>query len=205
MKLYETEMTPSCRRVTLFLAEIGASVERVQLNVREGDNLKPEFLQKSVNGKVPMLELDDGTTLCESVAICRYFDEIHLNEMALFGRDALEKAQVEMWHRVVEFQGLYAAFQAFRNITAIYQDRETCVEAWGVESKKRVEAFLPVLEKRLSESTYVATEHFTIVDITAFIFVTFAVKGLELAVFEQFSHIQKWYEQVSNRAAFQPL
>lgn len=79
------------------------------------------------------------------------------------------------------------------------------MEAWGVESKKRVEAFLPVLEKRLSESTYVATEHFTIVDITAFIFVTFAVKGLELAVFEQFSHIEKWYKQIANRAAFQPL
>lgn len=134
MKLYETAMTPSCKRVNIFLKEIGGDVERVAINVRDGDNLTDSFKQKSVNGKVPVLEFDDGTTICESVAICRYFDEEFSNDLNLFGGNQRERAQVEMWHRVVEFQGLYAAFQAFRNISAIYQDRENCVKS-GAKSQ----------------------------------------------------------------------
>ncbi|CAI2304012.1 glutathione S-transferase [Vibrio parahaemolyticus] len=203
MKLYETAMTPSCKRVSIFLKEIGGEVERVALNVREGDNLSESFKQKSVNGKVPLLELDDGTTICESVAICRYLDEAFENDLALFGANQLGRAQVEMWHRVVEFQGLYAAFQAFRNITAIYQDRENCVAAWGEESKSRVLEFLPTLDKRLSESEYIATDQFSVVDITGYIFIGFAVNGLSIEVFEKYPNIARWFEQVSARDAFQ--
>ena len=203
MKLYETAMTPSCKRVSIFLKEIGGEVERIALNVREGDNLSEPFKSKSVNGKVPLLELDDGTTICESVAICRYLDEAFENDLALFGANQLERAQVEMWHRVVEFQGLYTAFQAFRNITAIYQDRENCVAAWGDESKSRVLEFLPILDKRLSESEHIATDNFTIEDITGYIFVGFAVNGLSIEVFETYPNIARWFEQVSVREAFQ--
>ncbi|ODY13574.1 glutathione S-transferase [Vibrio parahaemolyticus] len=203
MKLYETAMTPSCKRVSIFLKEIGGDVERIALNVRDGENLAEDFKQKSVNGKVPLLELEDGTTICESVAICRYLDEAFENDLALFGANQLERAQVEMWHRVVEFQGLYAAFQAFRNITAIYQDRENCVAAWGEESKSRVLEFLPTLDKRLSESEYIATDQFSVVDITGYIFIGFAVNGLSIEVFEKYPNIARWFEQVSARDAFQ--
>ncbi|MGR5132535.1 glutathione S-transferase [Vibrio alfacsensis] len=203
MKLYETAMTPSCKRVSIFLKEIGGDVERVALNVREGDNLSEAFKAKSVNGKVPVLELDDGTTLCESVAICRYLDEVFNNDLTLFGKSHLERAQVEMWHRVVEFQGLYTAFQALRNITAIYQDRENCVLAWGEESKSRVLAFIPTLDKRLSESEYIATDRFTIVDITGFIFINFAINGLGIDVLATSPNIARWYECVAKRDAFQ--
>ncbi|EGQ7683408.1 glutathione S-transferase [Vibrio parahaemolyticus] len=203
MKLYETAITPSCKRVSIFLKEIGGDVERIALNVRDGENLAEDFKQKSVNGKVPLLELDDGTTICESVAICRYLDEAFENDLDLFGANQLERAQVEMWHRVVEFQGLYAAFQAFRNITAIYQDRENCVAAWGEESKSRVLEFLPTLDKRLSESEYIATDQFSIVDITGYIFIGFAVNGLSIEVFEKYPNIARWFEQVSARDAFQ--
>ncbi|MFH4620416.1 glutathione S-transferase family protein [Vibrio furnissii] len=203
MKLYETAVTPSCRRVSIFLKELGVDVERVAMNVRDGENLTDAFKNKSVNGKVPMLELDDGTTLCESVAICRYFDESTPNELHLFGRSALDKAQVEMWHRVTEFQGLYAGFQAFRNLSGIYKDREQCVFAWGEESKARVASFLPQLDARLAASTYVATEYFTIVDITAFIFIGFAEKALELNPLAQYPNIARWFEQIQQRPAFQ--
>lgn len=108
-----------------------------------------------------------------------------------------------MWHRVVEFQGLYAAFQAFRNISGIYQDRETCVSEWGYESKHRVASFLPILDQRLSDSDYVATERFTIVDITAFIFVGFAEKALELNVLETYPNIARWFEVLNQRPSFQ--
>ncbi|CSB21978.1 glutathione S-transferase domain-containing protein [Vibrio cholerae] len=121
----------------------------------------------------------------------------------MFGDSALEQAQVEMWHRVVEFQGLYAGFQAFRNLSGIYKDREHCVYAWGEESKARVAAFLPQLEQRLAQSRFIATDRFTIVDITAYIFIGFAQKALELSVFEHYPHITRWFEQLSQRPAFQ--
>lgn len=203
MKLYETSTTPSCRRVSIFLKELGIDVERVQVDVRGGENLSDTFKSKSLNGKVPLLELDEGTTLCESVAICRYFDLAYPNMHKLFGDSALEQAQVEMWHRVVEFQGLYAGFQAFRNLSGIYKDREHCVYAWGEESKARVAAFLPQLELRLAQSRFIATDRFTIVDITAYIFIGFAQKALELSVFEHYPHITRWFEQLSQRSAFQ--
>lgn len=203
MKLYETAMTPSCRRVSIFLKELGIDVERVQVDVRGGENLSDTFKSKSLNGKVPLLELDEGTTLCESVAICRYFDLAYPNMHKLFGDSALEQAQVEMWHRVVEFQGLYAGFQAFRNLSGIYKDREHCVYAWGEESKARVAAFLPQLEQRLAQSRFIATDRFTIVDITAYIFIGFAQKALEIPVFKHYPHITRWFEQLSQRPAFQ--
>ena len=203
MKLYETAMTPSCKRVNIFLKEIGGDVERVALNVRDGDNLADSFKQKSVNGKVPVLELDDGTTICESVAICRYFDEEFSNDLNLFGGNQRERAQVEMWHRVVEFQGLYAAFQAFRNISAIYKDRENCVKEWGEESKSRVLTFLPVLDKRLGESEFIASDQYTIVDITGYIFVGFAINALQMDVFATSPNIARWFEKISAREAFQ--
>lgn len=202
MKLYETAITPSCKRVGIFLKEIGGDVDRISLNVREGDNLLEAFKAKSVNGKVPVLELEDGTTLCESVAICRYLDDVFENDLALFGNGALEIAQVEMWHRIVEFQGLYTAFQALRNITAIYQDRENCVSAWGEESKARVEMFLPTLDKRLGESGYIAVDRFTIVDITGHIFVAFAINGLKLDVLKNYPNIARWFKLVSARESF---
>ncbi|MDF2153377.1 glutathione S-transferase N-terminal domain-containing protein [Vibrio sp. CAU 1672] len=203
MKLYETAMTPSCKRVNIFLREIGGELDRVAVNVRDGDNLIPPFSDKSVNGKVPLLELDDGMTICESVAICRYLDQQFVNDCALFGDTPLHKAQVEMWHRIVEFQGLYTAFQAFRNLTEIYRDRETCVSAWGEESRKRVIEFLPLLESRLEQSPYIAGDKFTIVDITGFVFVGFVEKGLNLAVLKEFPHIARWYHLISARPAFQ--
>lgn len=203
MKLYETAMTPSCRRVSIFLKELGIDVERIQVDVRGGENLSDTFKSKSLNGKVPLLELDEGTTLCESVAICRYFDLSYPNMHKLFGDSALEQAQVEMWHRLVEFQGLYAGFQAFRNLSGIYKDREHCVYACGEESKARVAAFLPQLEQRLAQSQFIATDRFTIVDITAYIFIGFAQKALELPVVGHYLHITRWFEQLSQRPAFQ--
>ena len=150
MKLYELAPTPSARRVSIFLAEKGIEVPRVNVDIRGGENLSAEFKAKSVNGRIPLLELDDGSYLCESVAICRYLDEIHPSERSLFGNTPLERAKVEMWQRIIELQGLMVGFQAFRNLSGVYKDRENCVESWGVESRQRVIDFLPSLDKQLN-------------------------------------------------------
>ncbi|HCH00830.1 MAG TPA: glutathione S-transferase [Vibrio sp.] len=203
MKIYEFAANPSSRRVGIFLKELGIEVDRVQLNVREGDNLTPEYQEKSVNGKVPMLELDDGTCISETIAICRFFAEQH-NDISLFGTTPAEKGLVEMWQRIVEFDGLYAGFQAFRNLSGVYSDRERCVPEWGEESKRRVQEFLPKLDKQLSRNEYVAGNKFSIADITGFLFVGFVCeKALEIKVLEHYPHIQAWHNKLAERAAFQ--
>ncbi len=96
MKLHEFTMAPNPRRVRIFLAEKGIQVPFEQVDIGKGENRTPEFLAKNPMGRVPVLELDDGTYLAESVAICRYFEEQH-PEPPLLGTDAKDRAWVEMW------------------------------------------------------------------------------------------------------------
>lgn len=202
MKLYEMAVTPNCHRVNIFLNELGITLEHVHVDVRAGENLSADFASKSANGRVPTLQLDDGTFICESIAICRYFDELQLSENSLFGHGAVERAQVEMWNRIVEFNGLTMASSALRNITGVYKDRETCIPAWGEECKLRVQAFLPQLEQQLSKADFIIGAKFTVADITAWIFVSFCENRLGLPVQSQYPAIAAWYQQLAQRPAF---
>ncbi|MCE9678111.1 glutathione S-transferase [Shewanella sp. AS1] len=204
MKLYELAITPNAKRVDIFLNEMGIEIEKVTVNVRAGENLTAEFKAKSVNGRIPLLELDDGQTLCESVAICRYLDELHPGENSLFGRTPLEKAQIEMWQRICELQGLNVATQAFRNITQLYQDRERCVEAWGVESRLRVIEFLPTLEKQLSQHPFMAGNKFSIADITGYAFMTMLPR-LEIAEDDKLPNLYAWLKKMEQRPSIQAI
>ncbi|GAB6263995.1 glutathione S-transferase [Photobacterium sp. 53610] len=200
MKIYELAPSPSARRVSIFLAEMGIDVERVSVDIRSGENLTEAFQIKSANHLIPVLELDDGTTICESIAICRYFDECYPSDKSLFGNSPIEKAQIEMWQRIVELKGLLVAMQAFRNLTGIYQDRETCIEAWGEVSRDRLVAFLPELDQQLSKSPYIAGEKFSVADITAVVMCNF-MKNLNVEVDESLPHLQAWLQKVSTRAS----
>ncbi|WP_028110123.1 glutathione S-transferase family protein [Ferrimonas futtsuensis] len=199
MKIHQTAPTPNCLRVSLFLAEAGMEVPRQEVNIRDGENLSPEFRRLSANGHVPVLELDDGEAICESLAICRYVDA--LNPTGLFGRSPLEQGRVEMWTRIVEFQGLVPAFQAFRNLSGVYADRERCVEAWGEESRKRLDEFLPRLEARLGESVYLAGDRFSVADITAWSLLAF-MERVKFSMAHSYPNIERWRALVAARPAF---
>ena len=205
MKLYEFAPAPNAMRVSIFLAELNIEVARVNVDIRGGENLSQKFKQHAPNGKIPYLELDDGTTICESVAICRYLDLTNPSSSpSLFGQSPLEQAQVEMWHRIVELQGLFPAMQAFRNISGIFKDRENVVAIWGEESKQRVIDFLPTLEQRLNNSNYLAGEDFTIVDITAFCMLRF-IKHIKIELDDSYPNLQRWFNQVAQRPAIKSL
>ncbi|CAM2993720.1 glutathione S-transferase [Vibrio rarus] len=203
MKLYESAATPSCRRVSIFLKFLGTDVTRVAVDLKGGENITPEFQSKSASGTVPLLELDDGTYISESTAICRYFEHSVPNNMHLFGRPGLESAQVEMWHRIVEFQGLIAGFQAFRNITGFYSDREHCVSEWGEESKSRAIAFLDKLDNRLSHSSYIAGGILSVADITGFLFINLMKGAFKVDIEGGYSHIHVWHTKLAAMPEFQ--
>src|SRR5262245_18836957 len=101
MKLYDARTAPNPRRVRIFLAEKGISVPVEQVDIVSAQNRSAEFRDKNAMGTLPVLELDDGTTIAESVAICRYFEEVQ-PEPPLMGTDAKDRAVVEMWQRRTE-------------------------------------------------------------------------------------------------------
>ena len=130
MKLYEFTGAPNPRRVRIFLAEKGIKVPYEQIDIGKGQNRSPEFLKINPMGGLPVLELDDGTELAESVAICRYFEGIQ-PEPRLMGVDAKDIAVVEMWNRRMEFEILSMTAGAFRNTNAFFKGRIPQVPEYG--------------------------------------------------------------------------
>ena len=122
MKLYEFSLAPSPRRVRMFIAEKGIEIPDVQINTRERQQFSDAYRAVNPNCVVPTLVLDDGTCIGETVAICRYLEETH-PEPPLMGRNAKEKAVVEMWSRQAEYEGYLAAAEAVRNAAPMFEDR----------------------------------------------------------------------------------
>lgn len=201
MKIYEMKIAPNPRRVRMFLAEKGLldDVEFVELDLQKGENLTPEFRQKSPLTKVPVLELDDGTCICETVAICRYFEE-QQNGPALMGETALEKAHIEMWQRWCEFYFLLPTGMCFQHTSGYFKDRMTPIPEWGESCRKQVLGFMKHLNSHLAENTYLAGKTFSIADITALCTLDFN-KVNRIGIDAEHTHLQRWYEAVSSRAS----
>jgi len=199
MKIFETRTAPNPRRVRMFLAEKGLleSIDFVEVDIQGGENIQAEFLQKNPLAKIPVLELDDGQCISESVAICRYFEALN-PEPSLMGKTAIEQANIEMWQRRCEIYFLNQVGMGFQHTTGYFADRMTPVKEWGVECAKNAAEFLKVLDARLSESSFIAGGTFSIADITAFVAVDFA-RVIKVRPSDEMQNIKRWYEVVNSR------
>ena len=137
MKLYDSKMAPNPRRVRIFLAEKNIEVPTVQVDIGKAENRQPPYLARNPLGGVPVLELDDGSHIAESVAICRYFEEIQ-PDPPLFGTDAVDRARVEMWQRRMEFEVFQLTGQCFRNTHDFLKARIPRVPEFGEVCKETV-------------------------------------------------------------------
>ena len=126
MKLYDLKTGTNTRRVRIFLAEKGVKLPTVEVDMMKGENKSPDYLSKNPMGTMPLLELDDGTQLAESVAICRYIEERH-PERPLFGTTPIERALIEMWNRRMELELLRPITDNFLHSSAFYRERLTQV------------------------------------------------------------------------------
>ena len=198
MKLHESP-SPNARRVSIFMAEKGIECERVSVDIRAGENIQSEYLSKNPAGRVPVLELDDGSYISESIAICRYLEAIE-PEPNLFGLDAIEIANVEMWQRRVELNLFLEIAGAFRNITGFFKDRETCVEEWGKVCADKAPKALTMLDDQLSDTQYLAGDRFTVADITLAITLDFA-EMVKVAPLPTLDHITRWRANVTARTS----
>jgi len=204
MKLYDFVLAPNPRRVRLFMAEKGLEIPSVQINLRQGEQFEAQFKQDNPGMIVPALLLDDGTLLTETMAICRYLDALQPTP-ALFGSTPKEQALVEMWSRRAELEGLAGAAEALRNAAPRFVNRAipgprdyAQIPALVERGKARVQAFFDDLESGLSGQTWLAGEHFSVADITAFVVVEFAV-NIEEQPAARHVHIARWRAAVAAR------
>lgn len=201
MKIYESRPAPNPRRVRMFLAEKGIDMEYVQLDIAAGENLDTRLRHKNPTTKVPFLELDDGTCIGETLAICRYFEELQ-PEPPLMGRTPLEKAQVEMWQRRVEFYFMLQVGMCFQHTTGYFKDRMTPVPEWGKEAGRNAVAYLDQLNEQLADNTWLVGDYFSIADIVLLCALDFA-RVVKIRLSDQHTHLQRWYQQASSRPSAQ--
>lgn len=198
MKIYDGGRAPNPRRVRIFLAEKGISVPLVPVDLGKGEHKLPEFTAVNPLQQTPAFELEDGTILTESVAICRYFEELH-PEPPLFGVGALERAKVEMWQRRLELEFLWAIRAVFRHLhPGMAQMEVPQVAAWGEANKPRVMSFLQLLDAHLAQNAFVAGERYSIADITGLVSVDL-MKPAKLVVPAELANVRRWYDQVAAR------
>lgn len=166
MKLYGEAMpAPNPRRVRIFLAEKGLEVPEIRIGLREGGHKSPEHLARNSLGQVPVLELDDGTTISETVAICRYFEVLH-PDPPLFGVTALEQALVEMWTRRIELRLTVPVGMFWRHAHPFTAHLSKQNKEFGESNREAVDRILMWLDGELADGrSYLAGETYTIADI----------------------------------------
>ena len=206
MKLYDSKLAPNPRRVRMFMAEKGIECETAQVDIIQGENLSDDFLAINPRGVLPTLVLDDGTVLDESVAICRYLEEIQ-PQPPLMGTDPVSKAHIEARQRHMEFDGLMGAAEAFRNSFPGFANRGLPGNAGAVDAvpelvergKNTVQRFYERLDEALAQSEFVAGDAFTIADITALCTIDFAAGAARLPIPDDCENLKRWHAAVSAR------
>ncbi|MYZ47171.1 glutathione S-transferase family protein [Propylenella binzhouense] len=198
MKLIDGGRAPNPRRVRIFLAEKGIGVPLETMDLAARQHRTEAFRALNPMQRLPVLVLDDGTPLAESVAICRYFEEIQ-PEPPLFGVGAKERALVEMWNRRMEFELYMPTSAAFRHTHPAMAEMEVPqLPDWGEACRKKVEQTLGWFDEELSARPFVAGDRFTIADITALVAVDF-FKPARIALPEGLANIRRWHAEVSAR------
>ncbi len=202
MKLYDAGRAPNPRRVRIFLAEKGVAVPLVPVDIGRLEHKTPAFVAVNPLQRTPALELDDGTVITESIAICRYFEELN-PEPPLFGTDPLDKARVEMWQRRLEFGLLGTVASVFRHLHPAMTEMEVPqVAAWGETNKPKAIEFLRFLDGELAHRDFIAGNRFTVADITGLVGLDF-MKPAKIALPEELANVRRWHERLSARPSAQ--
>ena len=198
MKLYNSNFAPNPRRVRVFLAEKGVSIPRVEVDLARLEHKTPEYSAVNPFQVIPALELDDGAVISESIAICRYIEELY-PEPNLFGATPLERATVEMWQRRVEWHLLLPIAQVFRHShphMAKLEDPQ--VPDWAAANRPRALRNMMIFDDILRERPFLAGERFTVADITGLVALDFA-KPARIPIPPDLTNLLRWHESLKAR------
>ncbi len=208
MILYDAD-APSPRRVRIFLAEKGLDVERRSVDLRKGEHRQLDFRRINPRGTLPVIVLDDGAILTDSVAICRCIEALQ-PDPPLFGRTALEIGRIEEWIRRIDDEGYRSAVYAFRNRLPAFANRavpgiDISVQQLPclVDRAELVYAsFAAALDIQLQRTPWVAGDNFSFADICALVAVDFAERA-KLRLVEELRHLARWRIKIGRRASSQ--
>ncbi|MBB5319749.1 glutathione S-transferase family protein [Marinobacter oulmenensis] len=200
MKIFETKTAPNPRRVRMFMAEKGLleEAEFVEVDIEKGENLTPEFIARNPMKKVPVMELDNGTCIAETMAICRYFEEAYPDTPKLLGENPEHKALVEQWLRWIDFYFFLPTGMCFQHTTGYFKDRMNPIKEWGDECGKQVLDFMAFLDKHLEGREYICGDTLTAADINAFTTLAFA-RVVKIRIAPEQASLQAWFDRIKAR------
>ena len=203
MKLYDFPKAPNPRRVKIFAHEKDIELELINCDMGKREHKTPEFLTKNPSGKIPVLELENGECISESIAICRYLELIK-PEPNLFGKDAFEIAYIESRNRHIEFELWTQIGTSWVNgpIVGSLGIFDQILDAKAA-SDKNVRAYYQRLNQEFGLNNFVAGERFTIADITLVSAIDFASEMVDLKPNEDLKNLHRWHEEVSSRPSMQ--
>ena len=198
MKLYGApNPAPNPRRVRIFLAEKGVDLPETPVNMMKREHKSPEFRAKNSMGQLPALELDDGTTISETVAICRYFEETH-PEPPMFGTTAVEKALVDQWIRRIEFAVMTPVGMYWRHFHPRTAALLTQFKDFGESNAETYSGAQKYMNRELEGRQFVTGDTYTMADICLLSTVDFA-DWIGLPLNAEFEHLKAWHDRVSAR------
>lgn len=198
MKLYDLPASPNTRRVRIFIAEKNLEIEMIPIDMMSGENKTEEYLAKNPLGRMPLLELDDGTCIAESIAICRYLEN-EFPDPPLFGTTSLEKAMIEMWQRRMEFQFLNPLIDIFRNTHEMWKDRIVQIPQVAEIASEGVKEQMVWLNQELEGKEYIAGDGYSVADITAQCAFVMGKAAVGIRIPEDLSNLNAWWSRVTSR------
>jgi len=198
MKLYDFKTAPNPRRVRIYLAEKGIEIPLVNVDIMQREQKTPDFLAKNPVGSIPVLELDDGTCISESIAICRYIEELH-PEPPLFGRTPLEKAVTEMWLRRVELKVMLPVGQVWVHGHPLTARMLKQIPEAAELGRKRAHLGYQLLDQQLATNQFLAGDNYSVVDAVALSTIDFAAGLVGVPYDEDLKHLKRWHDTVSAR------
>ena len=199
MRLYNSKYAPNARRVRIFLAEKGLAIPFADLDLAKLEQKSPEFSALNPFQTVPALELENGDILSESIAICRYLEELH-PEPNLFGRDARERAEIEMWQRRLELYLFYPVAQAYRHSHPSAKVLETPQQLpeWAEINRGRVLEVMARVDAVLASRRFIAGDRYSVADITGLCALDFT-RPARITVPQELTNLQRWRQEISAR------
>ncbi len=198
MKIYDYTGAPNPRRVRIFLAEKGLEVPYEQVDLLQRANRTPEFLAKNPRGSIPVLELDDGSCIAESIAICRYFEALH-PEPPLFGKSAREQAEVEMWQRRVELGLMVPVGMVWVHGSPLTARLVRQIPEAAEQNRNVVADYLAWLDGELAHREFVSGPRYTVPDVTLLCTLDFATQLVGIKLDPGLAHVARWHRSVSSR------
>ena len=201
MKIYSSSFAPNPRKVLIYLKEKGISdIEIINLDLAKLDHKTPEYKAIAPNSRVPALQLDDGTVILETTAMCRYLECLY-PEPNMFGESPMEIASIEMWYSRVSFELMMPLMHGFRHTHPHMSEMENQNQEFGLAQRKLAVKELKNYDKIIESREFIAGDRFTYADLQMVTSLQFLVRLNKLDI-EDYENLNDYIIQVSSRPSF---